>query len=277
MLHLLSIPEKCKCEIKIPQEKYFPDGNSAIALSIESIQWRASLKPVLLGVQAVKNESVRYEEIQIICIELNNTDYLYDIVHVIFKKVKYPCVLILRYQIKYMFSSCQFHAGKIEYDNNILHAITFSHWIYPELLSDGAEKFLETINQAISTQGDLFEIYTEISHAIENFKVSGVTRNHIDRLLRDMLGSVSAKRRDDIMKYCSPYKKFSPTAPTLAARYDKTKRTSSYTYSYDREDVWYCLQNYEPTKKVIAGRRYRNIDDLIYSIDTKLEEYAGRW
>lgn len=277
MLFLLNIPEQCKCKIDIPLSKIFADNDSEISMSVQSVQWRASLKPCLLDVKSVKSETIRYEEIQILYIELNNTEYLYDIAHTICKFIKCPCLLIMHYEYKFLFGCCQFNAGKINYDNNILRAINFSHWIYPDLLSDGAKKLLDKINQAINTKSDLYDIYTQISHSIENFRLSGITRAHIDRLLCDMMGGVSSKRRDEIMKYCSPYKKFSPTDKSLATKYNKSKRTSNYTYSYDREDVWYCLLNYEPTKKIIVGRRYRDIDDLIYSIDTKLEEYVDRW
>lgn len=277
MLRLLKIPEQCKCNIYIPIEKMFYNIDSDISMSVQSIHWVASLKPTLLDVQAVKTEAIRYEEIQILYVELNNTDNLFDIAHAMCKSIKYPCLLIMHYQYKFLFGCCQFYAGKINYGNNILRTIDFSHWIYPDLLSGGAEKLLDILNQAINEKGDLSCIYTKISHAIKNFKLSGITKAHIDRILRDMLGSVSSKRRDEIMAYCSPYKKHSPTDASLATKYNKSKRTSNYTYSYDREDVWYCLLNYEPTKRIVVGRRYRDIDDLIYTIDTKLVENTYRW
>lgn len=278
MLTIINIPDECRLNKVIPIDKFFSDTNPEISSSVESIQWIASLKPSILGIQSIKNETIRYEEIQILDLVLNGTEYLYDIARSIYKSIKYPCLLIFHYQNKLIFSSCQFKAGRIDYDDNILRTIHFSHWIYPDLLSDSATEFLEIINQSIHTKGDLYEIYTQLSHAIENFSLSGITQNHVELILRDMLGSCSPKRRDTIMKYCSPYKKFTPTDASKASKYDKTKRNPHFfKYSYDLEDVWYCLLNYEPTKKIIAGRRYRDIEDLIFSIDTKLENYSDRW
>ena len=274
MLKLLSVPENCICNISIPLEKVV---SGSLTEDIQSILWYASLKPELIKVSAVKDDSKRYEEIQIIKVALNSADTIYDIAHRIYKSIKYPCVLIFNYNNKYMCGACQFTAGKIDYSKNILGSIRFSHWLYPESLSLGAQKMIDAINLSLNLKSDLFDIYIGITNSIENFALSGITKAHVDRLLKDMLGSVSAKKRDEIMKYCTPYQKHFVTDSSIAAKYDKSRRTSNYVYSYDHEDIWYCLMQYEPTRKVIINRRYRDIEDLIYTIDTKLEEYTNWW
>ena len=79
------------------------------------------------------------------------------------------------------------------------------------------------------------------------------------------------------MQYATPYKKHHLTERTVAAKYDKSKRTKSFTYSYDYEDIWYCFQKYEPSNKAIEGRRYRDIEDLVFSIDEKINNDGKRW
>ena len=273
MLSLLDIPEQCQLDKLIPLDKFFAGSAS---VPVKSLHWIASLKPGFLDVCAINTESIRYEEIQVFHLELIDTSDLFGIARTICKKTKYPCLLVMHYQNKYVFGCSPFRAGIIEHDNNVLRAIHLSHWIYPEMLSDGANNLIQNINRAISTCHSFDTMYTEITHAIEYFALAGITKAHVDRLLGDMLGKVPAKRRDEIMKYCTPYKKHGYTEKTVAAKYDKSKRSSSYIYRYDCEDIWYCLLNYEPTKRVIATRRYRDINDLIYSVDTKLEEYLDR-
>ena len=202
-------------------------------------------------------------------LDLENTDYLYGIAHQIFKKVKYPCLLVMCYQNKFLCSCCRIAAGKIDYDNNILGRICFSHWIHPDLLTDKSQNMLSEINQALNLKSNLYDIYIKMAHAIESFKLSGISRAHVDRLLQDMLGKTPASKRDEIMQYCTPYKKFVPRNGTQAAKFEKEK--NHYEFRYDSEDIWYCLLKNEKTRKVISGRRYRDIEDLIISIDTKLQ------
>ena len=274
MLNLLSIPEFCICNIHIPLEKVFPESPPK---NVQSILWYASLKPDFIKALAVKNEVNRYEEIQVISVVLTDMDSIYDITRRICKGIKYPCLLIFNYRDKYMCGVCHFNAGKISYSENILKNIRLSHWIHPDLLSVGAKKMIDTINRSLEAKSNLLEIYTDIVHAVENFALSGTTKAHVDMLLKDMLGNVSAKKRDEIMKYCTPYQKHFATDISIAAKYDKNRRTANYVYSYDYEDIWYCLMQYEPTRKAIVARRYRDIEELVFTIDTKLEEYANRW
>ncbi len=277
MLTLLNVLDESKRNMSIPLEKLFEKAPEVVCKSVETVIWYASLKPDSLGADAVKNETVRYEEIQIIIVKLTYTDCIYDVARVIYKSIKYPCLLVFRYQNKFSCSVCQFRAGTIDYNNNILHNILFSHWVYPDLLTPKAELMLEKINSALGEKSNLLSIYTGIVHAIENFKISGISKAHVDRLLRDMLGRTLPKSLDKIMKYCTPYKIFFASEPSIAARYDKSKRRSDFRYSYDYEDIWYCFMQYEPTKKVIVGRRYRDIEELVYKIDSKLEDSDNRW
>ncbi len=276
MLSILQIPEKCIYNKPVPLEKIFKGENDETLNAVQSIMWHATLKPALVNVSAVKTDLIRYEEIQVFTVTLNDPSMLYAIARSIYKMIKYPCLLVFCYQEKMIFSTCQFNVGKTDCENNILRGISFSHWVYPEQLSKGAQEMIEKINAALNSEKDLYSIYTELSHAVQFFQLSGISKAHVDRLLRDLLGR-GHKSRDKIMQYCTPYKKYAVTDESRASRYDKLKRTSNHTYSYDREDIWYCLLKYEPAKKVIIGRRYRDIDDLILSIDMKNEEYENSW
>ena len=268
MLTLFKIPEQCALKINVFISKFL-NPDSDVGQSVESIQWRASIKPEFTGITAVNNNTLRYDELQIVLITLVNTDFLFEVTRKIYKEIKYPCLLILNYQNKFLVSTCQFNAGKVDKDNNLLHAVNFSHWIHADLLSPGADRMICEINEAINEKSDLCHIYTKMTHAIQNFRLGGTTKAHVDRLLYDMCGRISAAKRDAIMKYCTPYKKHAPLDASRATKYNKAKRTSAYTYSYDYEDIWYCLMCCEETQEVIRKRKYRDIEDLIYSIDSK--------
>lgn len=104
-------------------------------------------KTRIYGHNDCKQCIIRYDELQIFLINLVNTDFLFEVARKIYKKVKYPCLLILKYQDKFLVSTCQFDAGKVDRDNNLLHAVNFSHWIHADLLSPGASRMICEINE----------------------------------------------------------------------------------------------------------------------------------
>lgn len=269
MISLLDIPEQCICRISVPSNKLLK--TAATISAVESALWYASIKPQLVNVKPVKTDTIRYEEIQVFCLKITQTDNIYDIAREVFSNVKYPCLILMHYKNKFICAACQFSTGKTDYEKNVLKHIVFSHWIYPDDLSHAANIAMAKINCAFQAETFLNEIYTQIVHAIESFSLSGITKAHVDRLLKDMLGKCSPKRRDEILIYCTPYKKHFPTDNSLRTKYDRSKRTENYIYRYDVEDIWYSLRKYDATNKVIAGRRYRDVEDLIFSIDSKLE------
>lgn len=268
MLSFFNIPKQCALNLNIPLEKFFV-GAPSIRSSVIAVHWRASIKPMLTGTAAVNRGNIRYEEIQILSVELKDSDNLFAILHGIYKQIKYPCLVDVQYKDKFLISTCQFRAGKVDRDDNIIYCINCSHWIHPDLLSSGAVQMIDEINRALAQQGDLRSIYTEMVHAVQRFRLNGTTKAHIDRLLFDMIGKTSPTKRDEIMKYCTPYRKHAPINSSRAAKYDKAKRRSTFSYAYDYEDIWYCLLKFEQTKKVVLGRRYRDIQELVFQIDTK--------
>lgn len=274
MLNQLKIPDQCILDRETDKEKFFGGDKSNLAKFVRSIRWCANLKPGFIGAKPVRTSEVVYEEIQVLQVEIIDTEQLFSAASVIYKKTKYPCILIMKFGEKYCIGACPFTVGKINSDKNIMKMQAFSHWIYPDLLSPGANKFISAVNQSMEADDNLQSIYTRIYHAVQMFQLKGTTKTHVNKLLYDLLGksNCSESKRNEILKYCTPYKKHMPTDGSLAAKFDSSKRTSSYIYRYDFEDIWYCLMQYTPTRKIIEIRRYRDIEDLVFSIDNKFED-----
>lgn len=280
MLNQLRIPEQCVVNREINKKVFFDGDKLNLAKSVKSIIWYASLKPGFINAKPVRTSDIAYEEIQVFQIEITNSEHLFFIANVLYRKVQYPCILIMKLGKKYCVGACPFTVGKKDSDKNILRNRVFSHWIFPDLLSTGASKFFSAINQSIETDDDLQSIYTRIYHAVQMFLLRGTTKVHVDKLLCDLVGvnNCSDSIRKEILQYCTPYKKHMPTDDSVATKFDGSKRTANYFYSYDYEDIWYCLMQYAPTKKIIENRRYRDIEDLIYCIDSKyLDSEEGRF
>lgn len=268
MLNILEIPEKCLYDRVIQKEKFFDSNNEELSGYVGSVLWHAVLRPENTGADKVMTSELRYEEIQIFQIEILKPETLFDIAHVFYKKIKYPCVLIFRYNgecEKYTFSACKFTAGKIDHDENILKRIVMSHWIHPDALSDKGKEFIFALNRALALKTNLYEIYTTIFNEISYFRISGTSRTHVYQLISDMGGY----GKKEILKYCTPYKYYHKTYVPLGENYVQKKRRNTFSYIFDYEDLWYCFMKDEHLRYVIEHRRYRDIEDLVYSIDER--------
>ena len=269
LLKLLRIPNECKCDYIVDRERFYSKDDVALSCVVSEIRWIASIKPQLIDVQSVTSDSERFEEIQILTLKIESADRLYDICRPILKAVKYPCLLLVQYRTKFTACVSTFAAGKGDFSSNIINAILFTHWIYPDALSTGAERFLGALNEALKMRTDLKSIHEAIRDAVQSFALHGTSRAHVQRLIKDLSGSKKIDSYDSIMQYCTPYKYHHPKTNSVKSRYDRDDRYSNYTLVHDYEDVWYCFMRNDYLRSVIEHRRYRDIEDLIYSIDSK--------
>lgn len=269
MLDLLEIPKECKCDYIVKRERFHFDDDVALSSAVSDIHWVASIKPQLIDVQPVASKSERFEEIQVLTLKVESADRLYDICRPILKAIKYPCLLLMKYKTKYAACASTFAAGKANYSNNAINAVFFSHWIYPDALSTGAIRFLGVLNEALKMRTDIKSIHKAIRDAVQSFALHGTSRAHVQRLIKDLSGGAKIGGFDLVMQYCTPYEYHQPKTNSAKSRYDRDDRYANYTLIHDYEDVWYCFMRNDYLRSVIENRRYRDIEDLVYSIDSK--------
>ncbi|MCD7771666.1 MAG: DUF4391 domain-containing protein [Oscillospiraceae bacterium] len=276
MLDLIQIPDKYKLHMK--QERYdelknriFADGE--IGSYVEQLAWIASIKPCLGDTIPVHSGNARYEELQVFHVVINNYQELYAIFDALYKAIRYQCLLIIQYKDRYIISACRFSPGKVNYDANVNRAKVFSHWIFPDNLSTGASKLIERINNAIANEGDLQIMYNSIFDAVRDFSIGGVSRPHVVRLVTHMIGG--KKVEDSFWEKCTPYKLHYLDGNGKAAQYKQ--RTKQFKYVFDTEDLWHAFLSDEKIKATINARRYRDIDELIQTIDERYDRLGGEW
>lgn len=268
MIELLNIPEEFYLKRKNPQnliERIFSGDDSDIRPYITRLEWVASIKPGVANIAPARTETTRYDEIEVISLEITDTQELYHICVPVCGAIRYPCLLVVQLRDRFLLGVCPFNAGKLDYDKNILRSMVFSHWIFPDLLSSGAKKLLSDISAQIVAKGDAESIYIAMKQCIQNFALSGLTKNHVIALSKDLAGMNCEK----LFASCIPYKKYSPVAAGARGKY--TARSSQYIYRYDTEDLWHAYMSDERIRTIIEKRRYRDMSDLIYSIDSKYE------
>ncbi|MCD8146355.1 MAG: DUF4391 domain-containing protein [Clostridiales bacterium] len=275
MDNLIIIPEKYKLKMNRAHDKQFMDriyGDTSpdITDTIERFTWFACMKPALGEVIPRRSESIRYDELQIFHIKISDTQELFHICAPIYRAVPYPCLLIIQYKDKYAFSACKFSAGKDDYDQNVDRHLVVSHWLFPDSMSERALEFVGQINSIIFREGDLYVLYTSLFNTISNFSMAGISKAHVNQLVKDMLRKTITTK--SFWAKLSQYKRYDVAGKGKSAQYQKRKNT--YSYRCDTEDLWHTFLSDDRLHKVIVGRRYRDIEDLIRTIDSK---YESEW
>lgn len=263
--NILTVPERTKVNANIPLESIYGDRD----LPVKKITWCASIKPDVCAVVPVVDDTHSYEEIQIIHIELTDPSVLFEVCRPVYKAIRYPCLLLVQYQEKFVLGACPYRCNERDRKENVLSTLMFSHWLYPDQLSEKGKDFLRHVNELLMSVENLQELYTGIYHQIQFFSLGGLTKSHVSKLVYDLTGK---KEIRGLFSQSIPYKKHFPVDRTVKTKYDATKRAKSFWYRFDTEELWYAFMNYEPTKKVILGRKYKDIDELIRAIDQKYAE-----
>ena len=267
ILTALKIPQESVVKREIPLEKFFLI-NASTKQNTEKIELLATIKPDYIDAIPSVSKEVRYEEIQIINLTLNDLDGFINHIKPIFKEIKYPILMLCHYNNKFRFVTCGFRPGKIDYAENILSMIDFSSWVYPDEVSDRADRCIKQISESwkFST---LEDAYKNIRIAVNSFKPINLTRDHTYAILY----AVGLEKADyeNVLKYCSVYKKHSHLS--TYNKYD-SKKTQSFVYRYDIEDIWYGMLKDEKANRIIKNKRYRNVEDFMLIMDEKL--YGGK-
>lgn len=269
MIELLNIPEEFQIRHKNPQnliEHIFSDTDSEMHSFVSKVEWVASIKPGIADTTPVRTKTIRYDEIEVIFLEIEDTQELYNVCVPICKSIVYPCLLVIQFQDRFLLGVCPFTAGKLDYDKNVLSSMIFSHWIFPDLLSRGAQKLISAISAQIVAKGDVKSIYVAMKYCIQDFQLRGISKPHVIALTKDLVG----RNCERAYRSCVPYKMYLPVGPGIRAKY--SARSDRFNYRYDTEDLWHAYMTDEMIRGIIEKRGYRDIEDLIWSIDSKYED-----
>ena len=264
MHEFLQIPTSCRQNLSLPKDRLGITEEAVTDITVLGI-----IKPDLINVQYSEEDVSHSEEIAIIQLTLDNIDIdLFQLVRTIFKEIKYKCLLILKYQKKLKLSTCSFETGKNDTNLNVLKTAIISWWIHPDLMSQPVDRSILHIRNALNCQTDLKSIYLTIHNAVVNIKQSGTSYAHAQRIVRNLIGNKQGIPYKTIYKDCTPIQYHQPTQNRYN-KYAKVNKGANYILLHDYEDIWYCLNKYEPTQSIIEARKYKNMEELLYYTESE--------
>lgn len=262
MQDILKIPMRCRVETKIPQQRFELNDPAIIAITAIGM-----IKPELANVFFSANDKEHIGEIAIIQLDFQQVpEDLYTPLRKVFKAIKYKCLLVLKYQNKFKLSTCRFTPGKSDPNNNVLKHVKISSWIHLDCMSQQVSHSMERITTAINSEGDLDAIYAEIHDAVVEINQRGTSYAHAKRIVQGLTGNKYGHEYSKIFKYCTPIPYYIPEG--TGAKYH-VKKGNDYILLHDYEEIWYCLNMYQKTKMIIDAWEYKNMDEILYKIESE--------
>lgn len=237
---------------------------------IESITWLMTIKPGIRPVVPYREGKTRLEEIEVLSIRANSLPdtpgyrYLLSQIH---SKICYPCVVFFEYKDKYKISAWKFVDGE-RATQNVLKSSFVSAWIRSSPVSNKTEQCANSVQKLLlNGEGDIKELYDKLCHCILNCSPQYIgSHAHLIKILYALNGSYGQALANQV-DCTKRYEIINPEE-----KYRKRKYGSAFRYCYEYEDIWYVLMNDEKARKTIEKRRYRDIEDLIFQIDSQYED-----
>lgn len=251
----------------LPIERFF-DRDTIAQYQIAEVVFLLAVKPVPGKIEQSVFGRIRMEEIIVVSVRMDalpeRTSYG-KLLAQIHKKIKYPCVVFFRYENKYKISAWKFFEGVYQTECNILKSAYVSSWIREPPSSEETRKCIQEVTRLLlEGEGSIEDIYNRICQAILYCQPKFVTsKKHMESLLYDLSG----KKHDPFLEKIDTTKHH----PVFNPQDKHRKKTYSmgYTYYYEYEDVWHALMSDDTFRRIITGRRYENMEQLVYYIDNK--------
>lgn len=260
-MELIIIPDASRLKLpNINRDKFVSVQNDWLDY-VSNIIWYGVLKPEINNVTVFSNEKDIYEEIQFFDIYLLSEarNHIYEIAKGFFGQIRYPSIAEFHLDDEILICGCTFHKGKTDYCANVNKDVFLSHYIRKDCLSQPAKKQIERINKACQMETDLKTIYYEIYYAIDEYRLGGISRARVDRLIRAMTrGNVIPK---DVRKYCTPYE-FHRYVDN-DSKYGHGRKESNYILVHDLEEVWYSFMKCPEIKNFIEKRYLKDLNEVI--------------
>lgn len=257
--------------IDIACNKMFEE-NIINSFGIKELKWLMSIKPSTRDVTPYIEDRIRMEEIEVFYIRISEFPdkiSLKSMLSEMCSKVSYPCVVFVGYGDKYKILAWKFADSVRLIDKNVLHSFFESAWIHEPSYSEKADKCVETIkNLLLNGESGINVLYDDICKAISNFYPQYIgSFKHLKTIVYDLTGNNSFVNSIPSTKRYEVKNSFE--------KHRKKEYGTMFKYVYEYEDIWNSFMKDEKIKNIINNRRYRDIEDLVLSIDSKYEEYSG--
>jgi hypothetical protein len=243
---------------------------------VKNVVWLAIIRPAETGIPAFENIKYKYEEIQILEVELNSyTEYdeFYYITSLINKCIPYPLIILIKYHEKYRIIMNLIRKNLKNRSLFKIEEILITFWVYPKFPSLVSKKIMEQLNIPKYQSKNNFELYTEMYNNIKLYSRKCLQETTLYFFFSHFLNMNESDIEDEIEYIESNYigEKYKP--PVSKSKIDiycpQDERHTIPKYQYDYEDIWHAFQQ---RIKIDHYLKAHNINSMIKLMDIIAEK-----
>ncbi len=200
-LSQLNIPRDCKVGNTIFKKVFYENASitkadeKIIKEHIDKIIWQYCLKPDTINIQAFKDATKEYPEIEVITVTLNNNSKVKRIAEIIMRNIPYPLLLVFSFEDKLQLYAAHQRQSLGDESKNTIEEFISTGWFNMDELDVQDELFIETIDFTKLSQLNFYRMYTDLVDKINIYNASKLIK---DDYIANMTANDVKLRYDEI-------------------------------------------------------------------------------
>lgn len=176
----LGLPKGCLVNTRMPKKAFTEnpefelkkEEKTILKEEIDSIYFEYSLKPQLLNIPRYEDDNVRYEEVEIFKVKINNENKYSKICELIQKYIQYPMFIIVEHNNFIRLNAAIKKVNKVDNSKLIIDEMIYTDWINKDELTEKEIAFLKSLSINNFNTSNLFSVYEGYLNCIRSFAVA---------------------------------------------------------------------------------------------------------
>lgn len=177
MIEFLELPKSCVINSRIPKNTFI--NNPEIQLKreektllkeeIDNIYLMYSLKPTWLNISKYEDDDIRYEEIEILKVKVNNENKYMKVCELLQKYIQYPILVVVEYKNKIRINAAIKKINKVDRSKLIVEEMICTDWINLDNLNAKESLFIQSLSISNLNRNNLFSLYDDYVNRIKGY------------------------------------------------------------------------------------------------------------
>lgn len=173
----LELPKSCFINSRIPKNTFTNnlefqlkrEEKALLKEEIDSIYLMYSLKPAWLNISKYEDDDVRYEEIEILKVKINNENKYVKVCELLQKYIQYPILVIIEQENNIKINAAIKKINKVDRSKLIVEEMIYTEWINLDELNSKESLFIQSLSISNFNTNNLFLLYDDYVNRIKSY------------------------------------------------------------------------------------------------------------
>lgn len=173
----LGLPKGCLVSTRMPKKAFTEnpefelkkEEKTILKEEIDRIYFEYSLKPQLLNIPRYEDDNIRYEEVEILKVKINNENKYSKVCELIQKYIQYPMLIIVEHNNFIRINMAIKKINKVDNSKLIIDEMIYTDWINKDEVTEKEIAFLKSLSISNFNTNNLFSVYEGYLNSIRSF------------------------------------------------------------------------------------------------------------